>query len=117
MVDAAEVHVEPLSLEYSTSVTAAPPLLPKSNATSNAPFKDVIKVMVGADGEVAGVPQVSADAAPAPARFTARICTQYSVPFVSGVVPSVERLLIDKDVLVPPLSWRSLHVAPRSVEY
>ena len=104
MVDAEDVHVEPLSLEYSTSVTAAPPLLPKLNATSKAPFKDVIDVMLGADGDVAGVPQVSADATPAPARFTARICTQYSVPLVRGVVPSLERLLIDNDVLVPPLS-------------
>ncbi len=73
--------------------------------------------IVGAEGEVAGVPQVSADAAPAPAALTARIWTQYSVPSTKFVVPSDDNLLIVIDVEVPPLSCLSRQVSPRSVEY
>jgi hypothetical protein len=69
-------HVDPLSVEYSTSVTEAPPSDPSVDTTASDPFPPVTDVSVGALGVVAGVPDTELDAAPLPTLFTARTCTE-----------------------------------------
>jgi len=70
----------------------------------------------GAVGTVTGVAVVVSDALPAPAEFTARICTLYVVPFVSAEVPFVESAEITIGLDVLP-TVRVCHDAPPSVEY
>ena len=70
----------------------------------------------GAVGTVTGVAVVVSDALPAPAEFTARICTLYVVPFESAEVPFVESAEITIGLEVLP-TVRVCHEAPPSVEY
>ena len=70
----------------------------------------------GAVGTVTGVAVVVSEALPAPAEFTARICTLYVVPFASAEVPFVESAEMTSGLDVPP-TVRVCHVAPPPVEY
>lgn len=105
------------SVQYSPSVIGEPPLDPNVNETETDRSRADKTDTVGALGVVAGVLQTSEDAAPLPTEFTARTCTQYSVPFVNDVVPSEESFVTRSDVAVVSESVRACHVAPRSVEY
>jgi hypothetical protein len=106
-----------LSVEYSTSLIAAPPLAPRVKATLTDRSREVIDRLAGAAGTVLGVAQRSDDAAPDPTALTARTCTQYSVPFVKSVVPSLDNLVMVIGLPVVSLSVLERQVAPRSVEY
>ena len=70
----------------------------------------------GAVGTVTGVAVVVSEALPAPAEFTARICTLYVVPFASAEVPLVESAEMTSGLEVLP-TVRVCQVAPPSVEY
>ena len=70
----------------------------------------------GAVGTVTGVAVVVSEALPAPAEFTARICTLYVVPFASAEVPFVESAEMTSGLEVLP-TVRVCQVAPPSVEY
>ena len=64
---------------------ALPPSTPAVKAILAVVLPGVAARLVGAEGVVRGVTDTLSDAAPAPAAFTARSCTVYSVPFVSPV--------------------------------
>ena len=68
----------------------------------------VILVIVGALGVVKGVADIELLASPEPCVLTARIITEYSVPFVSSEITS-------GDVVAAGL--RDVHVVPPSSEY
>jgi hypothetical protein len=70
----------------------------------------------GAVGTVTGVAVVVSEALPAPAEFTARICTLYVVPFAKAEVPFVESAEMTSGLDVLP-TVRVCQVAPPSVEY
>ena len=70
----------------------------------------------GAVGTVTGVAAVVSEALPAPAEFTARICTLYVVPFASAEVPFVDNAEMTSGLDVLPIV-RVCQVAPPSVEY
>ena len=70
----------------------------------------------GTDGSVSGVAVVVADALPGPAALTARIRTEYVVPFVNEDVPSLDNVVTTMGLAVVP-SERARHVTPPSVEY
>ena len=96
---------------------AAPPLEPGTKLAKRYLSLLTISRFVGAEGVVAGVPAMSAEAAPLPTKLIARIWMSYVVPFVKLVVPSVDSFVIVTGEVTPPLSVRERHVAPRSVEY
>ena len=79
-------------------------------------FPGVATTESGAVGTVTGVAVVVSEALPAPAEFTARICTLYVVPFASAEVPLVESAEMTSGLDVLP-TVRVCHVAPPSVEY
>ena len=68
-------HVEPPSVEYSKFVIVAPPVTPAVKETETCPAPPLTAVMLGAPGVENGVTDDVADEDPAPAAFTARICT------------------------------------------
>ena len=96
---------------------AAPPLDPGMKLAKRYLSLFTISRFVGAEGVVAGVPAMSADAAPLPTKLSARIWMLYVVPFVKLVVPFVDSFVIVIGEVTPPLSVREYQVAPRSVEY
>jgi hypothetical protein len=67
-----EVQVPPFT-EYSYAVIADPPFEAGVKVTPRVPFPPVTPEMVGAAGTVTGIPSATADPAPSPAAFTARI--------------------------------------------
>jgi hypothetical protein len=67
-----------------------------------------MSVIAGASGVVVGVPAMEALASPPPWVFTARIITEYSVPFVNPEIVS--------GLPVVPVA-RFVHVVPPSNEY
>ena len=70
-----DVHVRPLSTEYSMFVAAAPFDAPSVKATDALASPPVTDAMTGAAATVAGVPSTDALAVPAPCAFTARTFT------------------------------------------
>jgi hypothetical protein len=111
-----DCHVEPLSVEYSMSVIAAPPFAPREKATLAERSRVVVELIDGASGTTLAVAHRSADAAPLPTTLTALTWTQYSW-LDNDVEPSLESLLIEIGDVVPVPSPRARQVAPRSVEY
>ena len=94
-------------------MTEDPPLSPIEAATEMVPFPGV-SVTVGVPGTVAGSASTGVDATESPTALTARISTGYSVPLDTGVVPSVDRV-----VMTIGLAFEEAvcQVVPASVEY
>src|SRR5207302_5697550 len=98
------------------SVTAEPPsLAPADHVSTTWPLPAVVPGVVGASGVVAGVALTVFEVAPEPAAFTARIRTEYAVPFVSVGVPLADSVVITIGLDVVPEA-RVTQFVP-SVEY
>jgi hypothetical protein len=76
--------------------------------TINVPFPEVLEVMVGALGVVAGSADAASDASEAPIPFTVRTRTLYVVPFDSPEIVSGRWVLA---------GLRVTQVSPLSMEY
>ncbi len=77
-----------------------------------APFPGV-RTTPGAAGAEAGETLTGDDARESPTPLTARISTGYAVPLETGVLPSVDRVVITIGSVVDTVD----QVVPASVEY
>jgi hypothetical protein len=107
----------PLFTLYSYFVIAEPPFAGTSKLIAADESFPTNADNDGASGTVFVIPVATSDADPAPAEFTARSSTKYSVPPMSGEVPFVDRTEMTTGEAVVPPSVRLRHVAPASVEY
>ena len=111
---AVAVQVKPLGEEVTVYVSTAP-LEAVHETAAEAPDKTAL-TPVGATGRSFGTEVDTNDAVPS-RELNARMRTEYVVPFVNRVVPSVDNFVISIGDAVVPLSVRSRHETPLSVEY
>src|SRR5450432_1742670 len=102
--DGAVVHPPATVSWYWYEVIVDPPVAPGVNASDTELSPGTTDVTTGAAGRAGVVTLDDGDAVPAPVAFTARIATEYVVPFARPVMVNG---LDDEplDTHEPPLSW------------